>query len=580
MTRFIFPILITLSGVGAVLYYESTTRTSFSDTPSIASIGFVQSVSGFHLRQQKDSKMWAPLQRGDQLYPFDEIKTGAEGDLKLAIPSVAKAISVESDSHILLEADSGLVTVKTTEGLFTIEPMPIEIHSSKTPERKISVADESAANCAVPESTTTFVKQGSEAVKPLASTAEILTNFHNIIWKSPAVDTNFELNPDFPQAHQFSWEGSRPDWLIELEWGPSRRLFTEKRVAESQTQLIDVTIPIGKHFWRWKVIEKTSAQVLYTSPTYRLNVQGVFAPAVIGPSGEWAVRVDDPNESIDLKWVSDPSFVQYDIEFSRSESFSDNLYTGGPTGGNSVEVKPGKFGLYFWRVTGIRTIDGRVVKSKAHSFRFLSKDVEKIKMQWITFEGIEQFYSGKQPFLKLQWAATPSADKIYRVKVRPAEGGPGRILTKTVRSTETIVEVDKPGAYVVSVLAFNEDSDTVGSLDELHLSVSQKPPLHSPKLVTTEPEATSSGKVYLRWENVEGAAEYHVEIRAPDGMIFSHASRYTSIELKKLFPGTYSFRVNGVDQAGNLGDPSDSGRFVIPEKSSLRAPKLKKMEVE
>lgn len=575
ITRLFFPLLITLIGLYAVLYYESTNLPFSMDANHNPPIGFVQSISGFHLRVHKDADMWTPLQRGDQLFAFDEIKTGTEGELKITIPSTSKTLSIDSESHVVLEADPGKVTVKTSEGSFSLEPL-----GNKNPERKIAVADDTQASCSVPPGSASFVKDREAALKPQSTAIESVSNFHNIIWREPAAESILELNPDFPKSHQFTWEGSRPDWQIQVEWGPSRRFFEQKRIAESQTQLIEVTLPIGKQYWRWSVLDKATGNTLYASPVYRVIVEPIYPPAVVGPSGETTIRTDNPTDTIELKWLSDSRFDQFEVEVSRNESFSENLYLGGATKGNSVEVKLGHYGMYYWRLAGIQTTDGRAIRSKVHSFRFLPNNVEKIKMQWITFQGIEQFYVGKQPILKVQWASSPFIDRNYVLKVKPADGGFGRIISKKVRGHEAIIDLDRPGTYEVSLTAFNDDSDIVGQLDQLRVSAQPKPNLRAPALAKREPEVSNSGHVYIQWDAVESAVEYQVEVRAPDGMVFSHASKNTNIELKKLFPGVYSYRVHGVDQTGNLGDPSTFGRFIVPEKSSLRAPKLKKMEVE
>ena len=220
------------------------------------------------------------------------------------------------------------------------------------------------------------------------------------------------------------------------------------------------------------------------------------------------------------------------------------------------------------------------IRSKVHEFRLLPKEIEKIQLSWVTPENSQQTFLGNEPTLNLKWTTPATGQYTYNLKVRPIDGELGRSVEKTIKTTEASVGVERAGVYQAIVEALNKDSDTVGVTVPLKVSIQLQPLLKPPTLITKSQTASAMGEVNLRWTTIEGAKEYQVEIRSPDGRVYNQVAPANSLELKKLMPGPYEFTINTIDRFGRPSERSPAGQFVVPDTSSLKAPKIKKVNVE
>lgn len=572
----IIPVILSVSGIIAVLFYERWTAPPRRAFKQAESLGFVQSSKGFHLRRKHQSRMWEPVQVGDTIYPRDVIKTGSQGELTISLPVVGKSLDLESDSLIVIEANSQLVTLRAFDGYFSLLPQ-----QQNAAKKRLRLADgQSAQLLDVPAEMASYLKVANKPLQKINFATEKLARYENIQWKSPEAEAQLELNPDLPQNHVFSWEGHSSKWGIQIEWGPSRRRLPNSKSAASAQKTIEVLLPIGKHFWRWNVIDKATQKPIWSSPTARLVVQGLFPPSIIGPIAERIVRVDAPTSSVTLQWTNDKRFSQYFVELGADENLSTIIYRSPAIKGSEAPVQPGRYGIFYWRLIGVEAASKRSVSTKSHAFKMLPKLVEKIEMQWITQNDSTQYFVGQSPQLALAWSSNARIAKTYKVKIVPVDGELGRTIQTTETTSKVTLPLDRPGTYQVTVDAFNAESDTVGSLPPLKVSVMLMPTLPAPALVADKLDANAKGEIVLQWKSITGANEYQIEIKTPEGKTFYQATKTPELELKKLMPGVYNFNVMAIDQFGRPSARSPAGRITVPEKSFLKGPSLRRMEVE
>jgi len=571
----LIPMFLSFCGIAATFYYQRWSEPRTTPVQAAVPIGYVQSVTGFQLRQKSGSLLWAPLQDGDAIFSHDTIKTGQQGEIAIFLPLAGKSLELESDTLVIIEKSGRTLPLKTKEGYLTLRARGV----TPTDSLNVQVVDDDGKATDVPSGAISFLKEIGVPIRMIDAGDEKLSSYQNIHWAAPANDSELELNPDSPQDHHFTWTGNSADWKIQLEWGPSRRQMPQKKIAASDVHDISMILPLGKHFWRWSVLDAATEKVLWSSPTSRLLVTGTFPPAVAGPTGNAVLRVESTEANVTLKWVDDKRFDHYQIELASDAQFAQLITKTEPIKSNELNVRPGHYGTFYWRLTGFESQGTRAISTKAHAFKFLPKAVSRIQLQWVTRDQGTQYFVGKNPSLVLKWTVRPSGDRTYRVQIKAIDGELAETIHASVKTNELAVKVERAGVYQAAVEAVNADSDIVGSLAPIEVHVQMQPLLEAP-ILTEIPNSTAAGQITLQWNKVEGAREYQVELKTPDGRIYNQMPLHNELSLKKLLPGTYDFHVSAIDSFGRASARSPAGKFTVPDKSALKAPKIRKLEVE
>jgi ABC-type Fe3+ transport system substrate-binding protein len=87
------------------------------------------------------------------------------------------------------------------------------------------------------------------------------------------------------------------------------------------------------------------------------------------------------------------------------------------------------------------------------------------------------------------------------------------------------------------------------------------------------------GKSKLEWSQVEGAKEYWLVISKGGKELKRSKYASNSTALKNLLPGEYDVEISAVDAHGRTSESASPRKLLVPDKSNLKAPTLKKIKV-
>jgi hypothetical protein len=108
-----------------------------------------------------------------------------------------------------------------------------------------------------------------------------------------------------------------------------------------------------------------------------------------------------------------------------------------------------------------------------------------------------------------------------------------------------------------------------------------RPLLEAPTFSPREGDlrAEMNGKTQLQWTALEGAQEYWLTIKKDGKELKKSKYRNPATALKNLLPGEYEVEVSATDTYGRAGATSGTRKLLVPDNSGIKAPTLKKIQV-
>ncbi|MNK95482.1 hypothetical protein D3C87_1157200 [compost metagenome] len=184
--------------------------------------------------------------------------------------------------------------------------------------------------------------------------------------------------------------------------------------------------------------------------------------------------------------------------------------------------------------------------------------------------------------MSLNWKADKNEDVAsWRVRLYNSEEDPSQAKAVEVKETQFKTTVAKPGRYIASIEAVNKDGQVLGTTPPQTLDISPLPLLKAPQFLPAEGklEASMDGKSKLEWSQVEGAKEYWLVISKGGKELKRSKYASNSTSLKNLLPGEYDVEISAVDSHGRSSEAAAPRKLLVPDKSNLKAPTLKKIKV-
>jgi hypothetical protein len=578
-------VLSSASLAGTLYYYHSTAPQSLGRAEAVP-LAFVTSVDGLHHARREGSLFWTPMQEADLLYAGDSLKTSDQGHLKIQFILSAEVLELESDTFLQLRQEGDLPIVEIQEGYVQADSKQENGESAAG----VRIKTESGLE-PLPTGESLLSREKSGPLRVSRNSSVILQNPYGITWSAPAGDFEVELNPEDPKPATFSWLGAEKDDVrLGIQWGASRKQLDNKLLSptsQSGPSTLEQLLPIGRHFWRWAIFKEGENDPIWSSPSAKVVVKGLFPPPVTSPAGGAVVRVKDLGEEIVLRWIPSERFSDFKIEVAADAEFSEPFYQGKPTERQLHSFRAPKPGSYFWRLSGLDTKKDQWLRTKTHSFKVALKLPEKINLKWITKSDEVHHYISKKPTLKLAWSSdSPKLAKEivrqYKVRVAPAGESVADAPAELTPQTELTLSLLQRGRHLAQIEAVNAESEIIGKSPVLEIDAQPVPHLRAPAMAyaTDKPiQANGRGDVALTWSPVDGAKEYFLELRDPSGKVIPYTAKKPEHQFQKLLPGLYDVKVYGVDSHGRQGEVSDSLKILVPNKSALKPIRIKKVEV-
>ncbi|MFZ4404012.1 MAG: hypothetical protein ACOYOK_07920 [Pseudobdellovibrionaceae bacterium] len=204
-----------------------------------------------------------------------------------------------------------------------------------------------------------------------------------------------------------------------------------------------------------------------------------------------------------------------------------------------------------------------------------------IDVQWTLNEKQNLQYYVQQPQLHLAWTS-PQKDKIFAWRLKWKEQQDSELQTQTVQQKKELTfQLNKPGRYLASVEALDNKNQVLGVTPEKTIEVLEQPLIDTPRFSFAQGllKAEDNGRISLQWSNVSGAKEYNLVISKNGRELKKTSLTSTNTSFKNLMPGEYQVQLFATDFYGRKSQQTDSRTIVVPDKSNVKAPTLKRIRV-
>lgn len=596
-----------LSGIGfatTFLWYKSTeNRNSISQEAPLAQVG---QVSEEVLRRPPTRLLWHSVNTGDSLFNGEAIRTSLNGEVRIQFED-GRYIDLESDSLIVLSKAEGEVSLDLMEGSLFVNSQQANQEAGSaglilnSAQGKVDLSRASASlSKASGQGVNLQIVEGSAKVESSNGQTQELqkgkagtlgsqglqfdSNQIKII--SPLPNKSVYLDPTKKPEVSFKWSGLPENWKVQILSGQNRKqmkALSELNVGATEARQL---YSIGRHYWKLKATNPENANQSIESPIYRLDVLARTTPTTIYPTASSQIEVEQFPSSLQLQWQKSDEATDYIVEVASDPQLKNKIKVQRLSAVDRLDLENLTAGDYYWRLSTLYPDTQQPWTGSVQKFSLVQKaEVAAVSIQ-VGWDNInpKQYYI-HDPQLDLQWTAGKNAKEVSMWKltwknISNPEVAPGFVETT---NTKNQAKLSAPGRYLATIEAYDKKDRLIGTSEAIEISVEEMPLLGAPTLLPEGDvlKAENSGRSQLNWTPIEGAKEYQLIIKRTDEKTEVLNKKYTTTKttIQNLMPGQYSLEVFSIDQFGRLGSPAPARTLVVPDKSNLRAPAMKKVKV-
>ena len=595
-----------LSGLGVAatfIWYRSTDSANLSSLE--APLAQVGNVSEEVLRRPPTRLLWHSVNTGDPLFNGEAIRTSSNGEVRIQFED-GRYIDLEADSLIVLSKAQGEISLDLMEGSLFVNAK----NTDQTAEKSNLVLNSAQGKVDLSQASATLSKtegqklnlqviEGSAKIQSTTGQSQeiqkgktgtlgstgIQFDSSQIEIISPVPNKSVFVDPAKRPDVAFSWKGFPKDWKVSVVLGTNRKQMKSiSELAPGVTQS-STAVPIGRHYWKLKAVNPTNPSESVESQIYRLDVQARQTPSPLFPAPQAQLEFETVPVDIKLQWEKVEEAQRTIVEVATDPQLKNKVKMQTLDSGNEFLLSSLAPKDYYWRLSTFYSDDSQPWSGPIYKFTVLKKAEEPVVTVNVAWENTppQQFFV-EDPQLKLAWNAGEKSKDVAQWKVSwknisDPELEPGRIET-VEKSLQT--RLTKPGRYLASVEAYDKKGRLMGSAPGLEVQVQSQPLIPSPQLLPIDGQlkATSDGRGELTWNSVDGAKEYEIKVFNKDKKeIFNRKVQTTKTVLVNLMPGEYAVEIVAIDQFNRASPPANARTLVVPDKSNLRAPALKKVKV-
>ncbi|WP_413944255.1 hypothetical protein [Bdellovibrio sp. HCB-162] len=548
-------------------------------------------------RRPASRLLWQLVNTGEPLYNGEAIRTSERGEVRIQFVDSDRYLDLEPESLIVIKKSEGEIALDLMEGSLFVNAKaggaeagaPGLVLNSANGKVDLSQASASLSK-GRGNSVDVQVLEGKASIKSNDGQSKDLTSTSSeirILTPSPAKP--IAMDAESLQPIPFQWQGFPSSTQVSLWVGPSRKLLKEFVKAPLNQNQTMASLPFGRHYWKLVATSK-EGKVVAESPIYKTEVVARYAPTVVFPTADAEIPATTTPFDMTFKWQKGDDTRQTTLEVWSDANLKNKVTSQNFSKEESFVVPALKPGTYYWRMSSYYTDSDKPVLGKVQ--KFAVKPAEQVKLEppplvpvqvnfTIPETQVTQYYV-ESPRLGLSWKVD-KADQVslWRVKLMEENADPATASSVEVKDTKLTTPVTKPGRYIASIEALNKDGQVLGTTTSQTLTVAPLPLLQAPDFVPAEGQlqASMDGRSQLEWSKIEGAKEYWLTI-SKDGKQLKR-SKYTNntTALKNLLPGEYEVQVSATDSYGRSSEPGPVRKLLVPDKSNVRAPTLKKIKV-
>lgn len=606
--RLLWAALLSCAGFGATFtwYYLTKSKSQANDEKPLAFVGKV--VDEIH-RRPATRLLWQEVSTGEPLFNGEAIRTSDKGEVRIQFADSDRYLDLEPESLIVIQQSKGEIALDLMEGSLFVAAAKEGEDSSKTALVLNSVSgkvDLSKASASLSKTAGNQVDvqvlQGSASIKDKSGKDKVISsgnsgalgsnglqfNKADLQILSPAPGKVAYVDADQKDNLTFKWKGFPAGLKVSLHTGNSRKDMKEWTTVTPQGEdSLKTSLPIGKPYWKLVAKDPQTQKVVAESSIYRTDIQARYAPTVVFPLSDAKIPVQKAPFDMAFKWQKGDETSRVVLEVAKDPGLKQKVAVQNFTTEESYTLPALQEGDYYWRMSSYFDGSDKPVLGKIQKFSVtkLEEKVvpkEPVAISWTVPEDKIQFYL-QSPKLGLSWNTDRATEvSFWRLKYFEEGDDPSKVQTIELKDMKAEPQVEKPGRYIASVEAVDKAGNIIGTSEHRKIAVAPLPLLAAPKLLPLEGNLTAQadGRTELQWEKLEGVKEYMLTISNKDGKELK-TLKYTgnSTNLKNLMPGEYQLTLTAIDQHGRTSEGATPRKLIVPDKSNLKAPTLKKIKV-
>ncbi len=552
-------------------------------------------------RRPASRLLWQSVFTGEPLYNGEAIRTSAKGEVRIQFAGSDRYLDLEPESLIVIKQAQGEIALDLMEGSLFVNAKSANKQDGNgglvlnSANGKVDLTGASASlsksvgsgvGVQVLDGTASLLgKDGSSQSLVTGSMGELgitglKMNSSKLEIISPVAQKPIFMDPDDIQPVIFKWKGFPPQTIVTLYIGPTRKEMNESgRTTLANINELNAKLPIGRHFWKLTASD-LHGKAIEESSVYRTEILARLGPTVISPLADALILSPNALQDVNFKWQKGEETRQVTVMV-----WSDNLMKKQITSQTFQKdegfVLPAlKEGTYYWRMSSYFSDSNKIFNGKLQKFSIRKKARDPVILTWGMSP--EKQYFVEKPILDMSWLAN-HAEEIakYRVKYQEEGAAPEAFKTVEVDVKALNTPVDKPGRYIASIEALDKDGEVMGQPLQKAIALVPLPLLPAPKFFPENGvlQATNEGRVELKWQNINGAKKYEMTIMSDGKDLKKTTYVKNSTSLKGLPPGEHELHIYAVDEYGRSSEKPEIRKLNVPDVSNLKAPTLKKVQV-
>lgn len=584
--------------VGTWYWYRATDNRNSSHGKE-KPLAYVGKVIDDIQRRPSSRLLWQLVNTGEPLYNGEAIRTSERGEVRIQFVDSDRYLDLEPESLIVIKKSEGEIALDLLEGSLFVNAKAGSSDTNapglvlNSANGKVDLSQASASLSKGKGSAVDVqVVEGKASIKGSNGQKKDLTNATTEIKiLSPQLQKPIAMDAEDPHPIPFQWTGFPNNTHVSLWVGPTRKQLKEHTKALMNESKTMASLPFGRHYWKL-VATSPEGKVVAESGVYRSEVLARYAPTVIFPTVDAEIPAAKTPFDLTFKWQKGDDTRQITLEVWADPSLTQRIASKTFKDEESFLVPSLQAGTYYWRMNSFFIDSDKPIAGKVQKFvvmpiqqvqaKIEPKPIVPVDVKFSIPEAKHTQFYVEKPSLDLSWKVD-KADEVatWKLKLQEENADPATASIVEVKDTRLMAPVTKPGRYIASIEAINKEGKILGSTKSEVLTVSPLPLLKAPNLLPEEGsiQASSDGRTQLAWRKIEGAKEYWLTVRRGGKQI--HRKQYTTntTALKNLLPGEYELEVSATDAYGRFSEQGSVRKLIVPNKSNVKAPTLKKIKV-
>lgn len=592
LKKILLAVTLSASCYGLTHLIYVLTAPENSAANSAEPIAYTVKVSEEVQRRPVARMIWHLLNSGEPVYPGEAIRTSHNGDVRIQFVGTERILDLEADTMIVLTKKENEIALDLLDGnVFVAQnetsATPESVKTKLTLKSKKGSIDISRATANLSNS------NGNVELQVLKGEALLESDGNKKSIKSGDATSKIQIlepagdRPLFSTGLQsksvrFKWQGATEGSSVELWLGNQRKnLIVQSKVTSSSTSEFRLDLKPGKYFWQLRSPTSGESQV------QRFEILSLAPPQPLTPLSAHSLVLEKDPGSVEFSW-SNPTGVQSTtLEISKDANFTQVIHTEPVPSSKSFAIKELGAGKFFWRVSGYYPEHQQMASSPIWNFESQIGAPRVTEVLWDEKTTSEKFFVEK-PKLDFGWKeAETGRARSWLIRLASDEQELNNPASTSLIKIETQNQninslLPVAGRWVASIEGRDATGKAVSKSVVKEFQLRPLPLLKAPEFTMPEGDfkATPQGNLDLSWGSVEGATEYWLILKNPEGKeIQNKKFLKNSTALNNLMPGAYTLEIFAKDSHGRKSEPAPVRKILVPETSGLSAPKLRRVKV-